>query len=112
MVMPVAVAEVLEQRAVEAVEDHEVALVRVLLALTGTPAKDLLEEDARLDRPQQDDELQVRDVHAGRHEVDAHHDAGVRSVAELADALERAVDLAGDLGNEVLAAPEDDRALA
>ena len=100
-------AEVLQQRAVEAVEDDEVGLVRVLLALAGAAAEHLLEEDARLHRPQEDDELQVGDVHAGRQQVDGDDDAGVRAVAELADALQRPVDAAGDLRDERLAAAED-----
>ncbi len=106
-VMPVALAEVLEQRPVEAVEDHEVDLVRVLLALAGAAAEHLLEQDARLHRPQEDDELQVRDVDAGGEQVDGHDDARVGPVAELADALQRPVDAAGDLGDEGVAAAED-----
>ena len=47
---PGGVAEVLQQRAVEAVEDDEVGLVRVALALAGAAPEHLLEEDAGLDR--------------------------------------------------------------
>ena len=84
-------AEVLQQRAVEAVEDGEVRLVGELLALARAAAEHLLEEDAGLHRAQEDDELQVRDVHAGGEQVHGDDDAGLGPVAELADALERAV---------------------
>ena len=57
--MPVVLPEVLEQRAVEAVEDREVRLVGVLLALARAAAEHLLEQDAGLHRAQEDDELQV-----------------------------------------------------
>ena len=65
-VMPVVVAEVLEQRAVEAVEDDEVDLVPVPLTFAGAAAEHLLEQDAGLNRAQEDDVLQVGDVYAGR----------------------------------------------
>ena len=69
-----AVAEVLQQGAVEAVEDGEVRLVGEVLALAGAAAEHLLEEDARLDRAQEDDELQIGDVHTGGQHVDRHDD--------------------------------------
>ena len=102
-----AVSEVGEQRAVEAVEDDEVRLVRVLLALPRPAAEHLLEEDARLDRAQEDEELEVGDVDAGGEHVDRDDDAGLRPVAELADPLQRPVDAAGDLGDEGVALAED-----
>ena len=68
-------AEVLEQRAVEAVEDGEVRLVGVPLALARAAAEHLLEEDAGLHRPQEDDELEVGDVDAGGQQVDGDDDA-------------------------------------
>lgn len=65
------------------------------------PAPDhLLEQDARLHRPQEHDVLQVGDVDAGSEQVHGDRDAGVGSVAELADALERAVYAARDLLDE------------
>ena len=103
---PRGAAEELEQRAVEAVEDDEAALVRVVRALAGPAPEHLLEEDAGLHRAQQDDELQVGDVHSGREQVhgDRHHRP--RPVAELADALQRPVRLPGDLLHELLARAE------
>ncbi len=64
------VSEVAEQRAVEAVEDDEVRLVDVV-APAGAATEHLLPQDARLHRTQEDDELQRRDVHAGREHIDA-----------------------------------------
>jgi hypothetical protein len=64
-----------------------VILADCLVSEPGSPAEHLLEQDARLHRPQEHDELQVRDVHAGGEQVDSHDDAGVGPVAELADAL-------------------------
>ena len=64
-----------------------------LVALARAAPEHLLEQDARLHRPQEDDELEVGDVHAGREQVDARRRSRVRPVAELADALERAVDV-------------------
>ncbi len=62
----------------------------------------------RLDRPQEDDELQVGDVHAGGEHVHGDDDAGFGPVAELADALQRPVHVgSGDLLHECLAAAED-----
>ena len=55
-------------------------------------AEHLLEQDARLDRAQEDDELEVGDVDAGRQQVDGDDDRRVRAVAELADALQRPID--------------------
>lgn len=43
---------------------------------------------------------------AGGEQVHGHRDARFRPVAELADALERAVDLAGDLRDESVTAAE------
>ena len=86
------VFEALQQRAVEAVEHGEMGFVGVFLALARAAAQHLLEEDARLDRAQENDDLQVGDVHAGGHEIDGDDDAGVLPVAELADALQRAID--------------------
>ena len=104
--MPVAFRKCSSRRAAEAVEDGEVALVRVLLALAGAAAEHLLEQDAGLDRAEEDDELQVGDVHAGAHQVHGDGDAGVGAVAELADALQRAVHPAGDLRDEAVAPAE------
>ena len=61
-----------------------------VLALARAAAEHLLEQDARLHRPQEDDELQVGDVDAGREQIDRDDDARVRPVAELADSLQAA----------------------
>src|SRR5437879_7126306 len=68
-------------------------------------AEHLLPQDARLDRAQKHDEFQRRDVHAGREHVHGDDDLGIRAIAELADALERAVHvrIAGDLLHEIVA---------
>ena len=65
--------------------------VGILLPLAGAAAEHLLEEDAGFDRAQKDDEFQVRDIHAGGEHVHRDDNAGLRAVAELADALERPV---------------------
>ena len=61
------------------------------------------------DRPQEDDELQVGNVHAGGEHIDGDDDARARAVAELADALQGPVHgrAAGDLLHEGIAAAED-----
>ena len=64
-----------------------------LLALAGAAPEHLLEQDARLHLPQKDDELQVGNVDAGRHQIDRDDDARLRPVAELADPLQRPVDV-------------------
>src|SRR5262249_22444726 len=51
------VAGELQQAAIEAIEHDEVRLVRASLALPGAPAQHLLEQDARLDRPKEDEKL-------------------------------------------------------
>src|SRR5262249_1811912 len=83
------VLEVLEEGPVETVEGGEVTLVRELLPLAGPSAQHLREEDARLHHAQEDDELEVRDVDAGRQEIHRDGDSGLGAVAELPDALER-----------------------
>ena len=65
----------------------------MLLALARAAPQHLLEQDAGLDRPQEDDELQVGNVHAGGQQVHRDHDAGLRAVAELADLLQRPIRL-------------------
>ena len=99
--------EVLDECSVEAVEDDEAVLVGGLFAQSRATPKHLLEQYSRLDGPQEDQELEVRDVDPGRQEVDGHDDAGVGAVAELADALEGPVDPASDLGHERVALAED-----
>lgn len=81
-------------------------LVGVALTLARAAAEHLLEEDARLYRPQEHDVFEVGDVHAGRQQVDSDDDAGVGAVAELPDALQRPVDVTGDLGNEGVTSAE------
>ncbi len=77
------------------------------VALQRSPPEHLLEEDAGLHGPQEDDELERRDVDARREHVDGHDDAGVRAVAELADPLQGPVgDVPGDLLDEGVPAPE------
>src|SRR5262249_41767518 len=100
-------AEVLQQRGGEAVEDSEVRLVRELLALARTAAQHLLEQNEGLDRAKQDDELQIRDVYAGREHVHCDDDARIGPVAELANALKRAIHPASDLLNKGIATAED-----
>ena len=86
------VAEVLSSVPSKQSKTTKCDLSGILLALAGAAAEHLLEEDAGLDRPQEDDELQVGDVDAGGEHIDGHDDAGVGPVAELADALQRPVD--------------------
>ena len=97
--------EVLEHA--DGVEDGEVRLVDGL-APPCAAAQHLLEQDARLDRPEEDDGLQPGDVDAGGEQVDRHHHARVGPVAELADSLQGSVNArgAGDLLHEVIPAPE------
>ena len=71
------ILEVGEEGSVEAVEHGEVVLVGVPLALARPTAQHLLEQDAALHRPQEDDELQVRDVHARGQKIDCDRDAGI-----------------------------------
>ena len=83
-------------------------LVGNVLALARAAAEHLLEEDAGLDRPQEDDELQVRDVHAGGEHVHGHDDrrawagCGIRGCAAAADPPRP-----GDLLHEGVAPAED-----
>ena len=102
------VSEILDERAVEAVEHDELGLVDVG-AKARAASEHLLPQDARLHRAQEHDELQRRDVHAGREHVHGDDDLGIGAVAELADALERAVHVrvAGDLLHEVVALIEN-----
>ncbi len=99
--------EVGEEGPIEAVEYGEVRLVGEPFAPAGTPPEHLLEEDARLDRPQEDDALEVGDVDACSQQVYGDGDDGLRTVSELADALQRTVDAAGDLLDEGVASTED-----
>src|SRR5690606_29845642 len=69
--------------------------------------KHLLEQDAGLHRPEEDQKLQVRDVDASGQQVDGHDDPWLGAVAEFADALEWAIDPASDLGDEVFSLAED-----
>jgi hypothetical protein len=85
---------------------REVILVSVALALASSPAQHLLEQDAALDGPQEDDELEIGDVDAGRQQIDGDRDAGIGAMAELPDALQRPVDPAGDFLDESVAATE------
>src|SRR5262249_54439059 len=92
--------EVLEQGPTKTVEDSEVRLVGEALTLSCAPAEHLLEEDARLHLTQEYDEFEIRDIDAGRHQIDRHHYARLWPVAEFTDPLERPVDPAGDLAYE------------
>ena len=98
--------EVIDQCAVEAVEDDEVGFIREMLALAGAPAEHLLEQDAGFDRAQEDDEFEVGDVHAGREHVHGDDDAGLLAVAELANLLKGPVHAASDLADEGVALAE------
>src|SRR6185437_1244755 len=95
------IPEVLEKRAVEAVEDGEVALVRVLLTLARAAPHHLFEEDPRLRGPQKDDVLDVGDINSRREQVDCDNHRRVRSVPEATNPLQRAIDLSSDLLYEV-----------
>src|SRR5262249_9703082 len=99
--------EVSEQRSVEAVEDREVALVGVFLALARASPEHLLEQNAALYRPQEYEELQVADVYARRQEIHRDCDAGIRAIAELSDSLEGPVNAPSNLLDEGVAAIED-----
>ncbi len=103
------VFEIGEETAVEAVEDDEVGLVGVALAFTGASAHHLREQDAGLDGTEKNDVFEIGDIDAGGEHVDGDDDAGGGAVAELADALEgaRYVLIAGDFGDEGVAATED-----
>ncbi len=94
------VTEVLQKCAIEAIKNDEVGLVGVALALTGTAPKHLFKEDAGLDGPKEDDELQVWNIDTRRKEVHGHDDGWVWSIAEFPDALKRTVNATSDLGNE------------
>jgi hypothetical protein len=59
-------AEILQERAVEAIEDREMRFVREALAEARAAAEHLLEQDAAPHRPQEDDVLQIGYVHPGR----------------------------------------------
>ena len=102
------VLEIVDQRAVEAVEDRKVALVDGF-ALARAPPQHLLPQDAGLHRAQEHDELQRRDVHARGEHVHRHHHLGIRPVAEFPDALQRAVHAGTprDLLHEPVALVED-----
>lgn len=102
------VFEILDERAVEAIEDDEFGFIDVVAA-AGAAAEHLFPEDAGLDRAEEDDEFEGRDVHAGGEHVHGDDDLGIGAVAELADALEGAVHVgvAGDLLDEIVALAED-----
>ena len=80
-----------------------------VVAAARAASEHLLPQDARLHRAQEHDELQRRDVHAGREHVHGDDDLRIGAVAELADALKRAVDIrvAGDLLHEIIALVEN-----
>ena len=101
------VLEIPDERAVETIEDDELGLVDPR-AFTRVASEHLHPEDARLDRAQEDDELQRGNVHAGGEHVHGDDDLGIGAVAEFADALERAVHVrvAGDFLDEVVALAE------
>src|SRR5207253_9218430 len=84
------VSEILDQRAVEAVEHDEFGLVDVG-AKARAASEHLLPQDARLHWAQEYDEFQRRNVHAGREHVHGDDDLGIGAIAEPSDALERAV---------------------
>ena len=101
--------EVFEERAVETVEDCKVRLIRELLAFSRSSAEHLLEQNARLHRSKEDDEFQVRNINAGREHIDTDDDVRFGPIAELADSLQRSVDISGsgNLLDERIAAAEN-----
>ena len=101
------VLEILDQSAVEAVEDGEMGLVDVQAA-PGCSTQHLDPENSGLDRSQEDDKFERRNVHACAEHVHRHHHFRVGTVPEFADLLQRAVDAgaAGDLLDECVALPE------
>ena len=86
-------AEILEQGAVEAVEDDEVRFVGMTLALASTSSEHLFEEDAGLHGAKEDQELQIRNIDTSRQHIDGDDDAWIGAIAKLTNALQRAVDL-------------------
>ncbi len=101
------VLEAFEEAAAEAIEDGEVGFVWVAFALASAAAEHLLEQNAGADRAHKDDDFQVGNIDAGGHEIDRDDDAGILAVAEFADALQRAIDAAGDFLDEGIASAED-----
>ena len=67
-------------------------LVGVLFALARAAAEHLLEKDAGLDRPQEDDVFQVGDIDARGQQIDGDDDARLGAVAEFADELQGPID--------------------
>ena len=93
--------EVLEQRAVEAIEHGEVRLGwHQIGRLARAAAEHLLEQDAGLHRAQEHQELEVGDVDAGGQKVDGDDDLGVGRLRNLRIFSQRSVGSAGDLGDE------------
>ena len=86
------VFEIAEERPVEAVEHDELGFVDVVAAARAA-SEHLLPQDARLHRPQEHDELQRWNVHAGRKHIDGDDNLRIRAIAELANALKRAIDI-------------------
>ena len=74
--------------------------VRVLLTSPGPAAEHLLEQDARSHRSEEDEELKIWNVHAGREQVHRDHDRRVRAIPEFTDALKRTIYAARHLGYE------------
>ena len=101
--------EVLEERAIEAIEHDEMRFILERLPSAGAAAEHLFKEDAGLYRTQEDDVLQVRDINAGGEHVHGDHDCRLGTVAKFPDALQRPVHrwAAGDLGRERIPAAED-----
>jgi hypothetical protein len=99
-VMPVVLRKYLQQSSIKAPEHDEMALVRTPLASAGSAPEHLFEKDARLNSAQEDDELEVWDVDAGKQQVHGQCDGGLRTVAEFPDALQWPVNLPGDLRDE------------
>ncbi len=82
--------------------------VREAFAFAGAAAHHLGKEDAGFDWAQEDDVFEIGNVDAGGEHVDGDDDAGRGAIAELADVLQRTVDVvAGDLADERVAAAED-----
>src|ERR1700677_2490277 len=78
----------------------------MFLSLPSPAAQHLLEQDARFDRSQEDQILQIWDVDPSRQEVDGYDNRWVGSIAKLANALQRSVGSASDLASEGLTTAE------
>ena len=88
------------------IKDNKVRFVWMLFAFARAASQHLLKQNARFDRAQKHDEFQVRNVYAGREHVYGNDDAGFRTIAKFADALERTIYATCNFLDERIAAPK------